>query len=73
MEAVYERRRQQPTALTPNDVTVMTGRGNHLSRSVGVPVNLVPGGGDMNLRHIASSHIPHSHTDIAVTVKTEKT
>ena len=73
MEPVYERRRQ-PTAHTPNDVAVMSsGRGNPLSRGLGVPVNLVQGGGEMNLRHIASGHIPHSHTDIAVTVKTEKT
>ena len=73
MEAVYERRRQ-PTAHPPNDVAGMApGRGNPLSRGVGVPVNLVQGSGEMNLRHIASGHIPHSHTDIAVTVKAEKT
>lgn len=77
VEETYERRdnirHHQPIALATNEVTLVpAGRGGTpIRQAVAIPLNMVPGN-EMNV-HGMPARIPHSHTDIAVTVvKTEK-
>ena len=77
MEEVYERRdnirHHQPITLAAaNEVALVSaGRGAPIRQTVAIPLNMVSGS-EMSV-HGVPSRIPHSHTDIAVTVvKTEK-
>ena len=77
VEETYERRdnirHHQPIALATNEVALVSaGRGGApLRQTVAIPLNMMSSG-EMGV-HGIPSRIPHSHTDIAVTVvKTEK-
>ena len=76
VEETYERRdnirHHQPIALATNEVALVpAGRGAPIRQTVAIPLNMVPGN-EMSV-HGIPARIPHSHTDIAVTVvKTEK-
>lgn len=76
VEETYERRdnirHHQPIALATNEVALVpAGRGTPIRQTVAIPLNMVPSN-EMSV-HGIPARIPHSHTDIAVTVvKTEK-